>query len=157
MSKQSEVSIGQNVTFTKDNQGRFHFIVDPSNDGPQTKGSKGLDNKGKPKKPNEMVGSTGSYMTLPVTDENGRECSVMLHLTRPMSVTSVRQARALRELAEDEAANARDQQDKRDTVSPLTVQDKLTIRKLGLSEAEVLAAAQAEDIEVAALLAVLSE
>ena len=73
------------------------FAVDLSQEGVQTEGSKGVDKKGNAKRANEMVGSTRSF-----TPVNG--CSVLLHLTRPMSVEKIRKARATAEVLTDDNA-----------------------------------------------------
>ena len=73
------------------------FAVDRSQAGVQTEGSKALDKKGNPKRPNEMVGSTRSFTPV-------QGCSVLLHLTRPMKVQDVRKARAVAELDADEGS-----------------------------------------------------
>jgi hypothetical protein len=153
MTKAKQVSLGSNVVFQKVGSVVW-FGVDTDQDGPQTKGSKGLDSKGKPKKPNEMVGSTGTYVVLPVTDGEGRELNAMLHLTRPMPVQALRKARAIRELAEE------------DTGVPLTgnpdptykdaVTDKLA--EHGITYREALALAKQDGFAgVAELLAALED
>jgi hypothetical protein len=66
----------------------------------QTKGST------KPGKlPNEMVGTTKTYA--PVPDSGG--CKLMLHLIRPMDDQQVKQAKALRELDEEDATTGETQ------------------------------------------------
>ena len=137
MAKQTQVrTIGSNVVVKQEGT-ILWFGYDTAQQGVQTKGSKGLDSKGRPKKPNEMVGSTGSYVTLPITDDDGRELSYMGHLIRPMSVQSVRKARALREVAEDEAVEA-----------PTTggIAAKLAAAGLSLAEAKELAALEGKSI-----------
>jgi hypothetical protein len=90
-------NLGNNVLYKQEGTISW-FGVDNAVEGTQTKSSQGLDKNGKPKRANEMVGSTGAYTPVPGTD--GR---VMLHLIRPMTVAAVRKARAIQELDEDDS------------------------------------------------------
>ena len=90
------VQLGTNVVSYQDGD-MVWFGVDLSVQGQQSEGSKGLDRKGNPKTPNELVGSTRSYA--PVAD--GR---VLIHFIRPMTVQAVRKARATAELDNDDAS-----------------------------------------------------
>lgn len=89
-------SIGQNVEFAEDGS-YFYFRVDKSESCGQTKNSKGFNEDGTAKKPQEMVGSTRAFVVLG-TDTGER---AMIHVIRPLAVKAVRKARALRELDED--------------------------------------------------------
>ena len=92
--------LGTNLTSI--NIGDFSvFIVDRKFEGAQTENSKGLDKKNNPKQPKEMVASTGSHSAIPGTD-----CRVMLHLTRPMSLKAVKQAKALVEMDSEDTEMA---------------------------------------------------
>ena len=98
MAKKDAIQIGTNVQSYMEGT-TVWFGVDLAEQGAQTEGSKGLDRKGNPKTPNELVGSTRSYV--PAGEGSGR---VLLHYIRPMKVADVRKARALRELEGEEAS-----------------------------------------------------
>ncbi len=96
-SKDTRQVIGQNVITYKEGSVVW-FGVDLAESGPQTEGSKQVDKRtGQAKAPNELVGSTRSYT--PIYD--GR---ILLHYIRPMTVQAVREARALREIANEDGA-----------------------------------------------------
>ena len=92
----NEIQLGQNVTSWQEGT-RVCFAIDLAVTGHQSEGSKGLDKKGNPKTPNELVGTTRSYA--PVAD--GR---VLLHYIRPMKVEDVRRARAMAEIGDEDAS-----------------------------------------------------
>ena len=99
MPKKDAVQIGTNVQSYQEGSVLW-FGVDLAEQGAQTEGSKGLDKKGNPKSPNELVGSTRSYV--PVGE--GR---VLLHYIRPMKVEDVRRARSMRELDSEDISTER--------------------------------------------------
>jgi len=106
MAKQQRITIGSNVLFWQD--GNFDcFAVDRTVQGTQSKSSKGFKTDGTPKPANELVGSTGSYTSVPITDDDAR---VMVHYIRPMAhktaVAATRRARAVSELQEEDDASS---------------------------------------------------
>ena len=92
------IQLGTNVQSYQDGD-MLWLGIDLGQEGEQTKGSREAG-----KVPKEMVGTTRSFTAVPGTD-----CSLLLHITRPMEVKkatqATRTARALAELdEEDEAA-----------------------------------------------------
>ena len=96
MAKKDAVQVGTNVISYQEGT-VIWFGIDLAEQGAQTEGSKGLDKKGNAKTPNELVGSTRSYV--PAGD--GR---VLLHFIRPMKVEAIRKARAMRELDSEQGS-----------------------------------------------------
>lgn len=114
------IVVGQNViSFTEGSV--IWFGVDTAVEGTQTEGSKGLDKKGHPKTPNEMVGSTRSYTGV-------GDGKLLLHYIRPMTVQAVRKARAEREI------EAEDTQSLPPTTSNAVAEALATLKAAGVVE-----------------------
>ena len=90
-------SIGNNVEFAEDTK-FLYFRVDKSESCGQTKNSRGTNEDGTSKKPQEMVGSTRAFVVLG-TDGGER---AMIHVIRPLAAKAVRKTRALREMDEED-------------------------------------------------------